>query len=163
MHRRTSFLAAKARAALGALCLALALGLASAAGTARADDQPAAVEVEQIRDVIAAQLEAFQRDDAQGAFSLVSPGIREKLGSPERFMAMVREQYLPVYRAKKVQFREPFDMGGDEGVMQPAIVTGPDDVPVYAIYAVERQADGAWRISGCLLYPIVTEETGTSI
>lgn len=162
MHERTSFLAAKARAALGAACLALALGLAGAAGAARADEQPAAVEVEQIRDVIAAQLEAFQRDDAQGAFSLASPGIREKLGSPERFMAMVREQYLPVYRAKKIQFREPFDMGEDEGVMQPAIVTGPDDVPVYAIYAVEQQEDGAWRISGCLLYPIVVEETGVS-
>ena len=111
MHDRILFLAVKARAALGATFLALALGIAGAGGTALAEEQPATVEIDKIRDVIAAQLAAFQRDDAQEAFSLASPGIREKLGSPERFMAMVREQYQPVYRAKKVQFREPFDMG----------------------------------------------------
>jgi hypothetical protein len=162
-------LAAKARSALGAIVTAVAFGVAGLGGQALAADQPAATvnvettEVEKIRDVIAAQLVAFQRDDAQEAFELASPGIREKLGSADRFMAMVREQYLPVYRAKKVLFREPFDMGGDRGVMQPAVVTGPDDVPVYAVYTVEQQQGGAWRISGCLLYPIVTEEAGIAI
>jgi hypothetical protein len=78
-------------------------------------------------------------------------------------MAMVRQQYQPVYRAKRVEFRDPFAMGGVRGVMQPAVVTGPDDLPVYALYAVERQTDGAWRISGCLLYELVPEESGLSV
>jgi hypothetical protein len=43
-----------------------------------------------VRETIEAQLDAFQRDDAQRAFSLAAPGIRAQFGTAENFMQMVR-------------------------------------------------------------------------
>jgi hypothetical protein len=77
------------------------------------------------------------------------------MGTPEQFIALVREQYLPVYRSKKVVFRDPVELAEQPGIIQPAVVTGPDDLPVFAVYTVERQEDGNWRISGCLLYNLM--------
>ena len=106
-------------------------------------------------------MEAFRHDDAALAFSYATPDIQELMGTPEQFLAMVRAQYLPVYRSKKVSFREPVELADQPGVIQPAVVTGPDDLPVFAVYTVELQKSGEWRISGCLLYKLLPGD-GTS-
>jgi hypothetical protein len=31
------------------------------------------------------------------------------------------------------------------------LLVGPDGKPVMALYAMERQPDGSWRIDGCML------------
>jgi hypothetical protein len=58
------------QALLGAALLALACGGAAAQGLARE-------EVGAMQRVIDAQLDAFARDDEQGAFAFASPGIQE--------------------------------------------------------------------------------------
>jgi hypothetical protein len=35
--------------------------------------------------------------------------------------------------------------------MQPLEVVAPDESVLVAFYLMERQADGTWRISGCVL------------
>jgi ketosteroid isomerase-like protein len=130
------------RAALALLILLVAV----APGRA---DMPPAGEQGAIRDVIEAQLDAFQRDDAAAAFAYASPAIRDMFGTAERFMAMVREGYAPVHRPRRVEFR---DLVTERGrLTQRVYVVGPDGRPVIANYFMERQPDGSWRIDGCVL------------
>ncbi len=102
-----------------------------------------------IREVIESQLAAFQRDDGARAFSYASPTVRRQFVTPERFMHMVRTGYAPVYRPREVDFRD-LVVAGDVPA-QKVLFVGPDGVPVMAIYPMQRQADGSWKIDGCFL------------
>jgi Domain of unknown function (DUF4864) len=102
-----------------------------------------------IRGVIAEQLEAFARDDARRAFSLATSDIRERFGTPEVFMDMVRTGYPVVYRPKSVQFEKPAIVDGE--VIQPVRMTDAEGNAWIALYPMQRQADGVWRINGCQL------------
>ena len=62
---------------------------------------------------------------------------------------MVRQGYQPVYRPRQVSFGE---LAAVDGIpVQHVHVIGPDGTPVTALYVMERQPDGAWRINGCYL------------
>ena len=97
--------------------------------------------------VISHQLGAFQRDDGQAAFSDASPSIQQMFHDPATFMEMVKTGYLPVYRSSHVEFR---DLGMIDGkLIQQVYMVGPDGVAVLALYEMQRQPDGSWRINGC--------------
>lgn len=102
-----------------------------------------------ITNVIEDQIAAFRVDDAVRAFGFASPGIRAKFGTPEIFIEMVRSGYLPVYRAQAWTFRELAVEGGVP--VQAVEILGPDGVSVLALYFMERQPDGTWKIKGCVL------------
>jgi hypothetical protein len=102
-----------------------------------------------IRAVIAEQLDAFARDDARRAFSLATIGIRERFGTPDLFMDMVRTGYPVVYRPQSVQFEKPAVVVGE--VIQPVRMTDAEGNAWIALYPMQRQADGVWRINGCQL------------
>lgn len=102
-----------------------------------------------IRSVIERQLEAFQRDDATAAFAFAAPDIQARFGTPEAFMDMVKRAYQPVYRPRETEFRALTT--GEEGPVQRVLLVGPDGRLVLALYSMEREADGSWRISGCVL------------
>ena len=110
-----------------------------------------------IRAVIEHQLAAFQHDDAAAAFSDASPGIQAKFGTPEIFMEMVRTGYQPVYRPRGTEFREL--VAGPAGLVQKVLFVGPDGGPVLALYSMEQEADGSWRISGCMLLEATDQTT----
>jgi len=120
-------------------------------GTARAEDgaplPPA--DAAAIRQVIQDQISAFRRDDSRGAFAFASPVIQGKFQTPENFMAMVKAAYPQVYRPREVEFQSLADSA--RGPIQEVIVVGPDGVPVMALYVMEKQPDGSWRINGCYL------------
>ena len=100
-------------------------------------------------------LVSFQRDDGHEAFSYASPGIRQRFQTPEIFMAMVRSGYAAVYRPRAAEFLEMLVKDGR--TVQMMRFVGPDGVAVIAMYDMERQPDGTWRISGVVL--LCTEET----
>lgn len=104
-----------------------------------------------IRMVIEIQLGAFQRDDAKAAFAQASPTVQAIFQTPARFMDMVRGGYQPVYRPRQVEFRDIIDLDGSP--TQRVFIIGPDGAPVMALYPMELQADGTWRIGGCYLVP----------
>ncbi len=108
-----------------------------------------AADMYEIRGVIHRQIDAFRRDDAQGAFALVSPGVQQAFGTPERFLDTVRMAYRAVYRPSAVSFLELVVMGGD--VVQPVQVTDHSGAVWVAYYAMQRQRDGSWRTNGCHL------------
>jgi len=104
-----------------------------------------------IRTVIERQLEALRQDDAVGAFALASPEIQAKFETPERFMTMVQTWYQPVYRPRQVVFRDLNPLAGQP--TQAVLLVGPDGVPVMALYPMQQQPDGVWKIAGCYLVP----------
>lgn len=102
-----------------------------------------------IRQVIESQLTAFQRDDAAGAYGFASPTIQEKFVSPDIFLEMVKTGYPAVYRPREVEFRDLRSEGGR--LYQDVFLIGPDGSTVMAVYEMQRQPDGSWRINGCWL------------
>src|SRR5262245_38456516 len=120
----------------------------SLAAPALAQDLSAA-DRSAIRDVIQRQVDAFSRDDGEGAFGYASPSIRGMFGTSEVFMDMVRQGYQPVYRPRQFDFREIVTLHGQ--VTQKVHVVGPDGRPVTAFYPMMQLPDGTWRINGCYL------------
>jgi Domain of unknown function (DUF4864) len=102
-----------------------------------------------IRMVIEQQLDAFARDDARRAFALATSGIRARFGTAEAFMAMVRADYPVVYRPRRVEFDKPVMVEGD--TVQPVRMIDANGAAWMALYPMQRQANGAWRINGCQL------------
>jgi len=102
-----------------------------------------------IRSVIEAQLAAFQRDDAAAAFAHASPAIQQRFGNAETFMAMVKSNYRAVYRPAQVTFRDVRRLNNEPA--QLIDIIGPGGRPVIAVYVMEKQADGRWRIGGVFL------------
>jgi hypothetical protein len=102
-----------------------------------------------IRTVIVAQLDAFSHDDAPRAFSLATTGIRAQFSTPEMFINMVRSAYPVVYRRKTVQFEKPVIVEGE--VIQPVRMTDAEGHAWIALYPMQREAEGGWRINGCQL------------
>ena len=102
-----------------------------------------------IRAVVQRQLDAFARDDARRAFSLATSSIRARFATPEAFMAMVRADYPVVYRPKRVDFEKPVVIEGE--IVQPVRMIDAEGVAWIAVYPMERQTNGSWRINGCQL------------
>src|SRR5215216_51751 len=100
-----------------------------------------------IRMVVQQQLDAFARDDARRAFALATSGIRERFGTAEAFLAMVRADYPVVYRPRRVDFEKPVVIEGE--IVQPVRMIDADGVVWIAVYPMERQKNGTWRINGC--------------
>ena len=137
-----------------------------AASGARADPTGALTEADRsaIRGVIEAQIAAFRADDGATAFSFASPSIQRQFGDPATFLAMVRTAYMPVYRPREVRFDRLIearlgprtDLGDPPGParvepVQTVLLVGPELEVVTAYYVMEKQADGSWRINGCML------------
>jgi hypothetical protein len=103
----------------------------------------------EIRAVINRQIEAFRRDDARGAFALVTPSVRQAFHTPEKFMDVVRMAYRAIYRPSAVVFLDMLVMGGE--VVQPVQLTDRAGSVWVAYYSMQRQQDGSWRTNGCHL------------
>jgi hypothetical protein len=131
-------------------CMLVVLTLAGPAAADLAERDRAA-----IRSVIAAQLAAFQADDGERAFGFASPAIQQQFGTPSNFLAMVSTAYGPVYRPREVRFGELAVVRGEP--VQLVLLVGPDLEVVNAFYAMQQQADGSWRINGCMLEPAADE------
>lgn len=132
--------------------LALAAGPLSALAQAQpAYPQPSAADARAIRTVIEAQLDAFRRDDAQAAFSHAAPAVRKAFRTAERFIDMVKDGYAILYRPATVHFLPPAIIGGE--TIQAVRVIGPDGEVKVALYSMEKQPDGSWKIRACDLAP----------
>lgn len=118
---------------------------------ARAQSAISAPDGAAFTEVIAGQIEAFARDDGTAAFAFASPDIRRSFMTAERFMSMVRSGFQPVYRPRSYRFGEPAIVAGSP--VQPVHVIGPDGRGAVALYQMEKQDDGSWRIAGVTLHP----------
>lgn len=84
------------------LIVLFALGLAlPAIGQAR----------DEITSVIQRQIEAFQLDDFETAFSFASPNIKRLFGSSDRFGMMVQQGYPMVHRPGEIEYLDKSEKG----------------------------------------------------
>jgi hypothetical protein len=122
-----------------------ALAVALWCGAAQADVSKA--DARQVRGVVEAQLAALARDDAERAFSYAAPGIRAQFETAQRFIAMVKRGYPMVVKPASVVFLLPTGDGDD--VVQAVQMTDAAGAAWIAVYTLQRQPGGAWKISGC--------------
>jgi len=115
--------------------------------------QPAPTQADwtEIKRVIAAQREALVSGDGESAFSFAAPSIRSHFGDVSTFMRMVRQSYGALLDARYVEFLEGAVIAGD--IVQPLRLVLPDGTVMVAIYGVQRQPDGGWRITACAIAP----------
>ena len=106
-----------------------------------------AADAKAVRTVVQAQLAALAVDDAAKAFSYAAPNVREAVGTPDGFLAMVQRGYPVVYRPTSVAFLKP--NGKDDDVIQRVQMTDADGESWLAIYSLQRQKNKTWRITGC--------------
>ena len=99
--------------------------------------------------VVADQLSAFERDDAEVAWKLSAPEVQQKFASPSNFIGVVKAKYGPIARHRSVDFG-PAARKGDEIGMLVTIVAEDNEV-WSALFLLSKQGDGGWKTTGCLL------------
>jgi hypothetical protein len=140
MRRRVFFAAAAATLIAGVI------------PSAQANDPPLAkAEWQAIKKVISQQLAALRAGDGVKAFSYATPGIQAQFVDAGNFMAMVRNAYSPLLDARYDEFLEGAVIDGV--IVQPLRLIARDNTVLVALYTMERQKRGGWRISGCVIAP----------
>jgi hypothetical protein len=125
------------------VALVLIALLAFALPAAAADDVAAA------QSVIRSQEQAFVHDDAAAAYSYAAPAIRQIFPRADTFMGMVQNQYAPVYRHKSFEFGEARSEGNS--IAQRVHIVDANGEAWEAMYTLEQQSDGSFKITGCTL------------
>lgn len=107
-------------------------------------------EIQAAQDTIDAQLKAFQAGDPAFAYSFAAPNIKRLFPTVDIFMGMVEGGYQPVRNPRSYSFGKAEEMGGNS-IAQQVLLTGPDGKEYEALYTLELQPDGVWRITGVSL------------
>ena len=146
------------RTVLGLVSMLCALGTAwPIAPSTAAEPAVRAADWKAIRAVIAQQRSALLAGDAGKAFGYASPGIKAQFGDAPTFLAMVRAGYPALLTARYVEFLEGAVIDGT--VIQPLRLIDSDNTVRVALYTMERQQNGIWRISGCHIAPSTVQAT----
>ena len=124
--------------AFGLMITALSLTLVPA----RADDAAT------VRGIIESQINAFLSDDMATAYSFAAPSIKRMYPDETRFFDMVKRGYQPVYRPGNFAFGRFKPAPDGAGMVQEVLIQGPDGQDWTALYSLERQPDGSFKING---------------
>ncbi|MGP0092224.1 MAG: DUF4864 domain-containing protein [Xanthobacteraceae bacterium] len=114
----------------------------------------AAEDVAAGQSVIRSQEEAFSRDDAAAAYTFASPSLKNWYRSADIFMSMVRNGYAPVYRHRSFEFGRATISEGK--IVQEVHIIDADGAAWEALYTLEPQSDGSFKISACVLSKLIT-------
>jgi hypothetical protein len=100
--------------------------------------------------VVQSQLHAFAEDDAETAFSLATESTQNLAQTPNDFLNVIKQRFTPIYRHRHALFSEPEIIEGY--ALQVVQLIDHDNLVWIAIYEVEREADGTWKVDGCQLF-----------
>ncbi len=106
-------------------------------------------DVANAQSVIRAQEQAFGRSDAAAAYAYASPAIKKLFPRADIFMSMVQNAYAPVWRHKRFEFGEARIEGN--WAAQRVHIVDEDGEAWEAMYTLEQDADGSFKITGCSL------------
>jgi hypothetical protein len=131
------------------VAVSLALGLAAffAIDTTAAEPKMRASDWKAIKQVIVDQRAALVAGDRDKAFSYATPALHTQFGDATTFMAMVHLGYPTLLTARYTEFLDGAVIDGL--VVQPLRLIDADNSVRLALYTLERQQNGSWRISGC--------------
>jgi hypothetical protein len=126
------------------------VGLSLFLGTNQAAADPvSSADAKAIQAVVRSQLQAFAEDDAAKAFSLATDETRSRIGSADTFMQIIKNDYDPIYRNHDPIFAPAEVIDGN--TIQIVRLADRDNVVWIAIYKLERDHGGNWKIQGCEL------------
>lgn len=103
----------------------------------------------QVQTVVSDQIEAFLAKDHERAFSFAAPSIKKMFVNADRFMMMVKSQYMPVYAPKSFSFAK-FEATAADAAQEVNLI-GPQGKSWTALYQLQKQNDGFWKINGVIL------------
>lgn len=127
------------------LLAGLASWMARSAQAAPVDSDDA----QAIRETVRSQLDAFAGDDAAAAFELATTSVRTLFGDADRLLQTIKRQFPPVYRHRDVVFSAPEIIGGR--ALQLVRLTDADCQVWVAVFVMQQETSGTWRIDGCRL------------
>ena len=128
--------------------------LLGATGLSRAGD----AEVKAAQTTIQRQIEAFLAGKLDEAYGYAAPNIQRIYPSVEAFMGMVTRGYEPVYQPRSYTFGKVEELTSTS-LMQQVLLVGPDGKNYEAVYTLELQSDGTYRITGVSLRGVPTLST----
>ncbi len=130
---------------LKSLALGLLLSL-TASPIAFADGSSSRADA---RRIIEQELSALERDNALEAYSYTAPEIQAQFPDPNAFLNIISASYAPMHRHRSVAFGEEAEQ--NNVVAETVFFTDEDGQVWTALYKVEKQPEGGWKISGCVL------------
>ncbi|MDD9910655.1 MAG: DUF4864 domain-containing protein [Ahrensia sp.] len=107
--------------------------------------------------VIDSQIKSFRSGDHDGAFSHASPNLQRMFGSTDSFITMVKRGYGAIYAAKSWAFGPSRNVSGT--YYQEVQIVGPQGNSWRALYTMQQQADGSWKITGVQMKRGVAKST----
>jgi hypothetical protein len=107
-------------------------------------------DVKAAQATIDAQINAFRANDDAKAYSYAAPGIQRIFPTVDAFIGMVERAYQPVWHPKSYTFG-PAEQDSATSVTQHVFVVGPDGKNYEAVYTLELQPDGVFRIKSVSL------------
>ena len=146
---------------LATLVLALVPARIDGAMAAERSDEPSATLAEAdwalIRSAIGEQLEALRSGDASRAFSFAATAIRAQFHDAPTFLRMVQNSYAVLLHARYTEFLEGALIEGR--AIQPLRLVMNDETVLVALYEMQRDDAGIWRIAGCVVAPSTVRST----
>lgn len=106
-------------------------------------------DVLQIRRLVRDQLAAFRAGDSGVAFDMCTDTIRETFGSAVELMSTISSNYPALVAPRQVHFGE-FVITPD-GLAVLLFLVGTDLVTREALYLVQQDERGCWRVNGCMM------------
>ena len=103
-----------------------------------------------VRAVISAQIEAFEIDDFEQAFSYASPTIRQVFRTPENFGVMVQRGFPMVWRPADVRF---LDLENREGALWQDVMVRDAAGDVFILEYEMIELEAGWKINGVRIRP----------
>ena len=107
-------------------------------------------EIKAAQSVIDGQLKAFLADDGATAYSFAAPSVKRIFPTVDTFMNMVTNGYAPVRKPQSYSFGK-VEQTGPTSIIQQVLIVGPDGKDYEAVYTLEQQEDGSFKITGCSL------------
>ncbi|MCX7304448.1 MAG: DUF4864 domain-containing protein [Hyphomicrobiales bacterium] len=107
-------------------------------------------EIKAAQGTVDAQLKALKSGDGALAYSFAAPTIQRIFPTADIFMNMVESGYQPVRNPRNYAFGKAEEMGAGK-IAQQVLLTGPDGKEYEALYTLELQPDGVWRVTGVSL------------
>lgn len=126
----------------------IAVGLV--AGLSTAPVFAGEAEIKAAQSSIEGQLKAFLAGDGAAAYAYAAPNVKRIFPTVDVFMGMVASGYQPVLRPRNYAFGK-VEETGPASIVQQVLLVGPDGKDYEAVYTLELQPDGMYRITGVSL------------
>ncbi len=105
----------------------------------------------QTQSVVSDQLMAFKSGDHARAYSHAAPNITNYFTTLESFTGMVKGGYGAIYQSDSFIFGRNTSVNGE--IYQEVFITDPQGKQWQAVYTLQRQTDGTWKITGVKMNP----------